>query len=200
VINPTETSGSPAHGALRLVAGLSVCALLLGVGCGPWDGAEAQSIAAGSERPSFPGTGLPLNRDSGSPVPKSGTPLGSVELATPGISPALPSSNAATPVSPDCSSANRPSGALFDGGGLSVGRSVLCGPRLPRSVQEAAQTRVSHTELPLGSTELPDSGLSAVPTFPLPSASTFGLTPTNKTAPCPPLPGASTATPASSGC
>lgn len=190
-IKPTGTNGASA-----LIARLAVCALLLGIGFEPWNSAKAQAMTAESAQPWA--AGVPLNSGSDSTVLKSGIPLGSVELATPGISPTLPSPNAARPVSPDCSS--RPSGGLFDGGGLSVGRSMLCGPRAPQSGQGVAETGVPHTGLPMGSTELGDNGLSGAQMFPLPSVSPLGSTPMSSTGPCPPVQGATTATPASSGC
>jgi hypothetical protein len=97
---------------------------------------------------------------SGSTRP-AGIPLGSTELATPGIAPAIPSQGMGTCAAPG--NAGAP-GALFDGGGLSSGSSLSCADsRIPASALPSPSAE--RAGIPLGATELGGAGLSpAVPT------------------------------------
>ncbi|MHB0771214.1 hypothetical protein [Bradyrhizobium sp. 5.13L] len=111
----------------------------------------------------------PLNLGSTRP---EGIPLGSTEIATPGVSPISPSqgmTNCPLPENPGSS------GALFDGGGLSGSPSLGCSdgtttqPALPPSM-----STVGRVGIPLGSTELGGAGIS--PSLPVPGPTSMGST------------------------
>ncbi len=122
---------------------ISACALLLlCAGTGWRDAAHAQASTA---------------------VPPLGIPLGSTEIATPGISPTQPLANTATSGATGCSSTSTAPEALFDGGGLSSGGSLRCSPQQSNSVLFPPTTGTARAGIPLGSTELNPTGLSPAP-------------------------------------
>ena len=103
----------------------------------------------------------PLNPQSTRPV---GIPLGSTEVATPGISPLNPAQDMT-----NCpTSANSASpGALFDGGGLAGNSSSACAGSAAASSPLSSPTTVGRVGIPLGATELGGAGIS--PSVPVPS-------------------------------
>ncbi|MBB4370486.1 hypothetical protein GGD63_003281 [Bradyrhizobium sp. cir1] len=117
----------------------------------------------------MPGTS-PLNLGSTRP---EGIPLGSTEIATPGISPINPSlgmTNCAV-------SGNSGSpGAVFDGGGLSGSASLGCpnGTTTPSALPPSTST-VGRVGIPLGSTELGGAGISPFVPVPGPTGSTGSI-------------------------
>ncbi|WP_164937483.1 hypothetical protein [Bradyrhizobium guangxiense] len=103
----------------------------------------------------------PLNLGSSRP---EGIPLGSTEIATPGISPINPS-----PGMTNCavSGNSGSSGAVFDGGGLSGSASLGCPNGTTTSSALPPQTStVGRVGIPLGSTELGGAGIG--PFVPVP--------------------------------
>ena len=111
----------------------------------------------------------PLNLGSTRP---EGIPLGSTEIATPGISPINPSLGMTNcPVSGSTGS----SSALFDGGGLAGNSSLSCqsGTMAPSASPPPTST-VGRVGIPLGSTELGGAGTS--PFVPVPGPSSVGST------------------------
>lgn len=112
----------------------------------------------------------PLNLGSTRP---EGIPLGSTEIATPGVSPINPSPGMTNcPVSGNTGS----SGALFDGGGLSGSSSLACqsGTTTPSALPAPTST-VGRVGIPLGSTELGGAGTS--PFVPVPGPTSMSSTP-----------------------
>ncbi|WP_453950144.1 hypothetical protein [Bradyrhizobium sp. USDA 377] len=103
----------------------------------------------------------PLNLGATRP---EGIPLGSTEIATPGVSPINPlqgMTNCA--VSGNAGS----SGAPFDGGGLSGSSSLACQSGTTTSSALPPQTStIGRVGIPLGSTELGGAGIS--PSVPVP--------------------------------
>lgn len=122
--------------------------------------AIAQTTAPGLQPPAGMLATSPLNPQSTRPV---GIPLGSTEIATPGISPVNPVQGMmGCPTSSDSAS----SGALFDGGGLSGPSSTNCtGSNIAASPLPSTST-VGRVGIPLGSTEIGGAGIS--PTVPVP--------------------------------
>jgi len=122
--------------------------------------AIAQTTVPGLQPPAGMLATSPLNPQSTRPV---GIPLGSTEIATPGISPINPmQSMMGCPPSSDSAS----SGALFDGGGLSGPSSTDCtGSSIAASPLPSTST-VGRVGIPLGSTEIGSAGIS--PTVPVP--------------------------------
>jgi len=113
----------------------------------------------------------PLNLGSTRP---EGIPLGSTEIATPGVSPLNPMQDMTNcPASGNAGS----SGTLFDGGGLSGGSSSGCPSDTTTSSALLPQTStVGRVGIPLGSTEIGGAGIS--PTVPVPGPmSLSGTTP-----------------------
>ncbi|MET4196579.1 hypothetical protein ABIA95_000879 [Bradyrhizobium sp. LA8.1] len=104
-----------------------------------------------------PSTGMlatsPLNPQS-RPV---GVPLGSTEIATPGISPLNPAQSTT-----GCAGSGNTasSGALFDGGGLSGGSSVTCNGSITAASPLPSASTVGRVGIPLGATELGGAGIS----------------------------------------
>lgn len=85
-------------------------------------------------------------------------PLGSTEIAPPGISPASPSQSAGLAT---CAASDSPSPALFDGGGLSGNASLSCADsRIPLSPLPSPST-AGRVGVPLGATELGGDGISS---------------------------------------
>jgi len=115
----------------------------------------------------------PLNLGATRP---EGIPLGSTEIATPGVSPIDPSQDMT-----NCPAAGNAgsSGALFDGGGLSGSSSTACPNGTTAAAGLLPQTStVGRVGIPLGSTEIGGAGIS--PTVPVPGPmSLSGTTPIN---------------------
>ncbi|WP_192859611.1 hypothetical protein [Bradyrhizobium sp. DOA9] len=112
----------------------------------------------------------PLNPQSTRPV---GIPLGSTEIATPGISPINPMQSATGCVG---SSGTASTGALFDGGGLSGTSSSNCAGGVVAASPLPSTSTVGRVGIPLGSTEIGGAGIS--PSMPVPGPnSTVGTSP-----------------------
>jgi hypothetical protein len=107
------------------------------------------------------GATSPLNMGALRP---EGIPLGSTEIATPGLSPVSPSSGMG-----NCAvSGNAGSpGALFDGGGLSGSSSPSCIGGMTTPPALSSSPSVGRVGIPLGATELGSAGLS--PALPVPN-------------------------------
>lgn len=133
----------------------------------PWpDPAFAQGSASPNTLPS-PGAGVtsPFNSGTGQ---RAGVPLGSTEIATPGIAPIIPSQNMGAGACSDLGNA-RSSSALFDGGGLSGSGSPSCaggGNTAPSAPSLSSGGRVG---IPLGATELGNAGISPLSQVPGPT-------------------------------
>ena len=187
---------SPAPDASSTIAPVAVGMwLLLATHFGWGNQADAQTtMPAGGPQFSSTTTTFPMSLRPSSRVTPAGIPLGSTEIATPGISPTL-----ATPGAPNCSSSSAP---LFDSGGLSGGSSMSCGAYEPRSASPRSRTSVGRTGIPLGATELGDRGLSAAPIAVLPSVSPVGSNAPGGGTPCPTMmiQGSPTMTSVRSGC
>lgn len=132
--------------------------------------AIAQTTVPGMQPPAGMLATSPLNPQSTRPV---GIPLGSTEIATPGISPITPAQSMMGCVS----SANTAStGALFDGGGLSGGSAANCTGSTALASPLPSTSTVGRVGIPLGATEIGGAGIS--PTVPVPGpTSTIGTTP-----------------------
>ncbi|WP_456662930.1 hypothetical protein [Bradyrhizobium sp. LB13.1] len=116
--------------------------------------AIAQTTVPGMQPPTGMLATSPLNPQSTRPV---GIPLGSTEIATPGISPINPvqstmgcagSGNAAS------------TGALFDGGGLSGTSSTNCAGSTAAVSSLPSTSTVGRVGIPLGATEIGGAGIS----------------------------------------
>ena len=134
----------------------------------PWpDPVFAQGSASPNTLPS-PGAGVtsPFNSGTGQ---RAGVPLGSTEIATPGIAPIIPSQNMGAGACTDLGNA-RSASTLFDGGGLSGSSSLSCAGsgNAPPSASSPSAGRVG---IPLGATELGNAGASPLSAVPGPNQS-----------------------------
>ena len=118
--------------------------------------AIAQSIP--SNMPPAAGMGATSPLSAGS-APPAGIPLGSTEIATPGISPVDPSQNAGMTTCAGSDGAG-PSAALFDGGGLAGSTSLSCADSRPISSSLPSPSSIGRVGIPLGATELGSLGIS----------------------------------------
>ncbi|WP_426614452.1 hypothetical protein [Bradyrhizobium sp. McL0616] len=126
----------------------------------------AQTTVPGMQPPAGMLATSPLNPQSTRPV---GIPLGSTEVATPGVSPLNPAQSTT-----GCAGSGNAasSGALFDGGGLSGGTALSCSDsRIPSSALPST-SMVGRVGVPLGATELGGAGIS--PIVPVPGSNLPG--------------------------
>jgi hypothetical protein len=130
--------------------------------------AIAQTTVPGTQSPAGMLATSPLNPQSTRPV---GIPLGSTEIATPGISPINPAQSPTGCVGSGNASST---GALFDGGGLSGSSSTNCAGNTVASSPLPSTSTVGRVGIPLGSTEIGGAGIS-------PSVPVLGPTSTNGT-------------------
>jgi hypothetical protein len=130
--------------------------------------AIAQTTVPGMQPPTGMLATSPLNPQSTRPV---GIPLGSTEIATPGISPINPVQSTM-----GCAGSGNASstGALFDGGGLSGTSSTNCAGNTVAVSPLPSISTVGRVGIPLGSTEIGGAGIS-------PSVPVLGPTSTNGT-------------------
>ncbi len=134
-------------------------------------------LAAANAQTTLPTTLPPVGMSATSPLNlgstrPEGIPLGSTEIATPGVSPINPS-QAMT----NCSQTGNTgsSGALFDGGGLSGSPSLGCPDgTTTQSALPPSTSTVGRVGIPLGSTELGGAGIS--PSLPVPGPASMGDT------------------------
>jgi hypothetical protein len=122
--------------------------------------AIAQTTMPGMQPPAGMLATSPLNPQSTRPV---GIPLGSTEIATPGISPITPAQSATGCAG---SSNTASTGALFDGGGLSGGSAANCAGNSVAVSPLPSTSTIGRVGIPLGSTEIGGAGIS--PTVPVP--------------------------------
>jgi hypothetical protein len=203
----TGVSFSAAPGLL-LVARLTCWAPLLAGASWTWCApASAQILAPGVPQPPAIGGTSPFTLGSGSTVPPVGVPLGSTELAAPGLSPAAPPTGVGSILGNSaCSGSSnsaQSSGAPFDGGGFSEGTSVACATAGDMNVSGSplsSGSSIGRARIPLGSTELGGAGLSSAVPVPAPPVPAIASSPSNGTIPCPGTDVASSTTAGASGC
>ncbi|MGY4513139.1 hypothetical protein ACVIN2_006593 [Bradyrhizobium sp. USDA 3650] len=130
--------------------------------------ANAQTTMPGMQPPAGMLATSPLNPQSTRPV---GIPLGSTEIATPGISPINPVQSTM-----GCAGSGNAgsSGALFDGGGLSGTSSTNCAGSSVAPSSLPSTSTVGRVGIPLGSTEIGGAGIS--PSVPVPGPTSMGST------------------------
>lgn len=128
----------------------------------------AQTTVPGIQPPAGMLATSPLNPQSTRPV---GIPLGSTEIATPGISPINPMQSTTGCVG---SSSTASTGALFDGGGLSGTSSTDCASGGVAASPLPSTSMVGRIGIPLGSTEIGGAGIS--PSVPVPGPTSMGST------------------------
>lgn len=108
----------------------------------------------------------PLAARSAQPA---GIPLGSTEIATPGISPVVPSQGSLLENCAGTDGAQSP-GAPFDGGGMSGATSLSCVDGRSISSPLPSLSSIGPARIPLGATEIGGAGIS-------PAAPVAGPTP-----------------------
>jgi hypothetical protein len=91
------------------------------------------------------------------PAGPAGIPLGSTEIAVPGVSPIVPSQAGGMAA---CTGSGSATPRLFDGGGLSGSTSCSTGGAANSAVTSSSPVR--RTGIPLGATEIGSAGLSPV--------------------------------------
>jgi hypothetical protein len=128
-------------------------------------GGSFASAQVGGTGTSPMGATSPLALGTGSPVAPIGIPLGATEMATPGISPAPPPTMGTT----GCAVAGGPTSQsatpLFDGGGMAAAASGACAATGSGGSSMPAQSMpgTGRANIPLGSSELGNAGLSPAP-------------------------------------
>jgi hypothetical protein len=158
-------------------------------------GGSAALAQVGSMGTSPLGATSPLATGSGAPVGPVGIPLGATEMATPGISPALPSTGVCSTGGPTSQTATT---TLFDGGGMAGATSSGCAGAASAapSTPAPSMSQVGRAGIPMGSTEMGDPGTSPAPPVTTPFVSpiapstvaplsTMGSPSMTATPPCP---------------
>ena len=158
-------------------------------------GGSAALAQVGSMSTSPLGATSPLATGSGAPVGPVGIPLGATEMATPGISPALPSTGVCSTGGPTSQTATT---TLFDGGGMAGATSSGCAGAASAapSTPAPSMSQVGRAGIPMGSTEMGDPGTSPAPPVTTPFVSpiapstvaplsTMGSPSMTATPPCP---------------
>ncbi len=131
-----------------------------------------------------------------SPVAPTGIPMGSTELASPGLSPppagtlGMTGTGTTCPAMGSASSAMSGSSTIYDGGGMGMGNGASSGTcststsmsSNPPSSVVTPLGGAARAGIPLGSVEIGNAGVSAAPVVPTPSPypSTLG-----SSMPCP---------------
>jgi hypothetical protein len=166
---------------VAMLATLSVC-----------NTASAQVGGMGTPTPRIGATsplGMGLGMAPGSPIAATGIPLGSTELASPGVSPPLAGTLGMTGTGMTCpaigsaSPGMSGSSTIYDGGGMAMGTgaplpgstatSGTCGTSTvtssnPPSSVVTPPGGVARAGIPLGSVEIGNAGVSAAPVVPTP--------------------------------
>ena len=158
-------------------------------------GGSAALAQVGSMGTSPLGATSPLATGSGAPVGPVGIPLGATEMATPGISPALPSTGVCSTGAPTSQTATT---TQFDGGGMAGATSSGCAGAASAapSTPAPSMSQVGRAGIPMGSTEMGDPGTSPAPPVTTPFVSpiapstvaplsTMGSPSMTATPPCP---------------
>jgi hypothetical protein len=151
--------------------------------------AVAQVGGMGSPTPRIGATsplGMTLGMAPGAPVPPAGIPMGSTEIASPGLSPPAPGTLGMTSMCPATgSTSSGMSGAstIYDGGGMGTGTSAplpgstvttgACGNSTSTSSNPSPSIvtppgGAARAGIPLGSIEIGNAGVSAAPVIPTP--------------------------------
>jgi hypothetical protein len=154
--------------ALRTGCLILSASLRIGIALWPHPAFAQASFSANIQTP--PGLGATLPFSSGR-TQRAGIPLGSTEIAKPGISPVIPSQTMGAAACSDLGNA-RTSSALFDGGGLSGGSSLSCAGSAKTPSSASSSSAVGRTRIPLGATELGNAGSS--PLLPPPGFTQLG--------------------------
>jgi hypothetical protein len=146
--------------------------------------AFSQVGGMGSPMPRIAATS-PLGVVSGASVPPTGIPLGATELASPGLSPLTDGTVGMAGFGSTCSADGNSSSGIsgtstYDGGGMGLGTGaslpgsgVICGASSSGSsaaMPSTASGNVARTEIPLGSVEIGNAGVSPLVVVPTPSA------------------------------
>jgi len=202
----TGISSSGAPGLLLAIAFNRCVPVLAAAALTWWNPVRAQATTPGLQEPSGIATSPPVPGASRM-VPSVGIPLGSTEIAAPGMSPAAPLPGAGSiSGNTGCSgftNLSQSSGAPFDGGGLSGGASVSCVPTKGLNAPGPVTLRPSlgrAAGIPLGSTELGGAGLSPATPIPAPSGFPLVSSPPTGAAPCQDANASSPVTAGSGGC
>jgi hypothetical protein len=141
----------------RRIASTVLCAALMaGIAWVEPTAAIAQAAPANMQPPIGMRTTSPLATGSTRPA---GIPLGSTEIATPGISPVAPSQSALMETCAGSDGA-RSSGTPFDGGGISGTTSLSCADSRNISSPLPSPSSIGRAGIPLGATEIGGAGIS----------------------------------------
>jgi hypothetical protein len=141
----------------RGIAATVLCAsLMASIAWGEPTAAVAQTTLPDLQPPVGMRTTSPLATRSTRPA---GIPLGSTEIATPGVSPVAPSQGALTETCAGSDGA-RSSGALFDGGGISGAMALSCADSRNISSPLPSRSSIGSVGIPMGATEIGGAGVS----------------------------------------
>jgi hypothetical protein len=150
----SSKSGNAQQCRSRRIASTVLCAsLMAGIAWVEPTAAIAQAISSDMQPPAgMRTTSPPATRPEG-------ISLGSSEIATPGISPAVPSQRALTESCAGSGGA-RSSDAPFDGGGISGTTSLSCADSRNISSPLPLPSSIGRVGIPLGATEIRGAGIS----------------------------------------
>jgi hypothetical protein len=161
----------------RRIATMVLCAALMaGIAWVEPTAAIAQTTSPELQPPVRMRTTSPLATRSTRPA---GIPLGSTEMAIPGVSPVAPAQSALTKNCAGSDGAGSP-GAPFDGGGISETTSRSCADSRNISSPLPSLSSIGRVGIPMGATEIGGAGIS--PAAPVAGPGLFsGVSPANST-------------------
>jgi hypothetical protein len=174
---PSRGRNGQRFGSRRIASTVLCASLMAGIAWGKPTWAIAQPASSDMQPLVGMLTTSPLATRSTRPA---GIPLGSTEIATPGVSPVAPSQGALTETCAGSDGA-RSSGALFDGGGISGATPLSCADSRNISSPLPSPSSIGRVGIPMGATELGGAGVS--PAAPVAGPGLFsGVSPANSTA------------------
>jgi hypothetical protein len=159
----SNSRNAPQFKSRRIAFAVLCTSLGIGAAWLPSVPAFAQAASSGVQPPAGMSVTSPMTSPLTFPLPSgstqpAGIPLGSTEIATPGISPVTPSQST---LMESCAGFDgaRSSTALFDGGGMS---SLSCADSQTISSPLPSPSSIGRVGIPLGATELGGAGISPV--------------------------------------
>jgi hypothetical protein len=143
-------------GPRRIPSAVLCASLIAGIAWAEPTMAIAQAPSPDMQPPVGMHMTSPLAARSAQPA---GIPLGSTEIATPGISPIVPSQGSVLESCAGTDGAQSP-GVPFDGGGMSEATSLSCADSRSISSPLPSLSSIGPVRIPLGATEIGGAGIS----------------------------------------
>jgi hypothetical protein len=173
---PSKSRNAQQLRSHRIASTVLCASLMAGITWAEPTVAIAQTTSPDLQPPVGMRTTSPLATRSTRPA---GIPLGSTEMATPGVSPVAPAQSA---LMKNCAGSDGAgsSGAPFDGGGISETTSLSCADSRNISSPLPSPSSIGRVGIPMGATEIGGAGIS--PAAPVAGPGLFsGVSPANST-------------------